>query len=135
MGSQLACYNVRNKCYHDEVMSDMAAHLLNLTLSRLLDDVWLLVDGLLMCGLRLLVVGLHGSLGEGIALSCKANLSNTFSLHNTFSPVFAPDTTVVVSFSFLSSPNSSTSSAVGFTLSVLSDSDLRGLLTCLTPPT
>ena len=39
------------------------------TLPGLLDDVGLLVDGLLVGGLRLLVVRLHGSPGESLTLS------------------------------------------------------------------
>ena len=106
----------------------------SLTLPRLLDDVWLLVHWLLVCWLRLLVEGLNCSLGEGLAFSCKKSINKQRQYYPS-SPVLAPDTTVVSCFSFLSSPNSSTSSAVGLTLSVLSDSDLRGLMTCLTPPT
>ena len=106
----------------------------SLTLPRLLDDVWLLVHWLLVCWLWLLVEGLNCSLGEGLVFSCKKSINKQRQYYPS-SPVLAPDTTVVSCFSFLSSPNSSTSSAVGLTLSVLSDSDLRGLMTCLTPPT
>ena len=103
---------------------------MTLTLPRLLDDVWLLAQVLLVCRHWLLVEGLDRGFGkcftfsyERLGLSCEEGFS-ALQL-----PVLAPETIAVEGFSFFSSPNSSISSAVALAgFSVLSDSDLRPTL-------
>ena len=109
-----------------------------LTFSWLLDDVWLHVWRLLMSRMGLLMISLNCCSRKGFTLSCrnwwKCYKNKTKDLWTL--PVLAPDTTeVLAAFSFLSSPNSSISSWLGFTAGAFSDSDLRGLITWRTPPT